>query len=296
MRRRLDSRHERPMTSPHTLLKASQIRAKKQLGQNFLNDPRVAETIVERSGVDSRTVVLEIGAGLGALTVPLARKAARVLAIEKDKELVPLLKTELLAKGLANVEVTAADILALDWDVLTQQQNDQLVVMGNLPYNISSQILVRLIRHRRRVQRAVLMFQKELAQRITAGPGNRDYGRLSVMLQYCARIRPMLELKASQFYPRPKVDSIVLEIRFLPEPPEPAADEAFFFRVVKAAFGQRRKTLRNALGGSELHVAPAAAAAVLESVAIAPTRRAETLSISEFVALSNALGRHLTPT
>ncbi len=194
------------MASPHMLLNASQMRAKKQLGQNFLTDPQTAEAIVTRSRVDPRAVVLEIGAGLGALTVPLARKAARVLAVEKDRELVPLLKTELLAKGITNVVVTAADILALDWETLAPPAGEKLLVMGNLPYNISSQILVRLIRHRRWVERAVLMFQKELAQRIAAAPGNRDYGRLSVMLQYCARIRPLLDLKASQFYPRPKVE------------------------------------------------------------------------------------------
>lgn len=283
------------MASPHMLLSASQMRAKKQLGQNFLTDPQTAEAIVTRSRVDPRAVVLEIGAGLGALTVPLARKAARVLAVEKDRELVPLLKTELLAKGITNVVVTAADILALDWETLAPPAGEKLLVMGNLPYNISSQILVRLIRHRRWVERAVLMFQKELAQRIAAAPGNRDYGRLSVMLQYCARIRPLLDLKASQFYPRPKVDSIVLEITFLPAPPEPADDEDFFSRVVKAAFSQRRKTLRNALSGSQLHLESNAAAAVLQAVAIDPARRAETLSIAEFVALSNALGQRLGP-
>jgi 16S rRNA (adenine1518-N6/adenine1519-N6)-dimethyltransferase len=236
-------------------------------------------------------VVLEIGAGLGALTVPLARKAARVLAVEKDRELVPLLKTELRAKGITNVAVTTADILVLDWESLAQAPGQKLLVMGNLPYNISSQILVRLVRHRHRVERAVLMFQKELAQRITAAPGNRDYGRLAVMLQYCARIRPVMNLKASQFYPRPKVDSIVLEIEFHPAPPTPADDEEFFSQVVKAAFGQRRKTLRNALSGSQLALKPTAAAAVLQAVAIDPSRRAETLSIAEFVALSNVLGR-----
>jgi 16S rRNA (adenine1518-N6/adenine1519-N6)-dimethyltransferase len=273
------------------LLKASQMRAKKQLGQNFLTDPQTAEAIVARSRVGPRAVVLEIGAGLGALTVPLARKAARVLAVEKDRELVPLLKTELRAKGITNVAVTTADILVLDWESLAQAPGQKLLVMGNLPYNISSQILVRLVRHRHRVERAVLMFQKELAQRITAAPGNRDYGRLAVMLQYCARIRPVMDLKASQFYPRPKVDSIVLEIDFLPAPPTPADDEEFFSQVVKAAFGQRRKTLRNALSGSQLALKPTAAAAVLQAVAIDPSRRAETLSIAEFVALSNALGR-----
>ncbi|MFY9941296.1 MAG: 16S rRNA (adenine(1518)-N(6)/adenine(1519)-N(6))-dimethyltransferase RsmA [Desulfobacterales bacterium] len=279
------------MASPHMLLKASQMRAKKQLGQNFLTDPQTAEAIVARSRVGPRAVVLEIGAGLGALTVPLARKAARVLAVEKDRELVPLLKTELRAKGITNVAVTTADILVLDWESLAQAPGQKLLVMGNLPYNISSQILVRLVRHRHRVERAVLMFQKELAQRITAAPGNRDYGRLAVMLQYCARIRPVMDLKASQFYPRPKVDSIVLEIEFHPAPPTPADDEEFFSQVVKAAFGQRRKTLRNALSGSQLALKPTAAAAVLQAVAIDPSRRAETLSIAEFVALSNALGR-----
>jgi 16S rRNA (adenine1518-N6/adenine1519-N6)-dimethyltransferase len=281
------------MASPHTLLKASQIRAKKQLGQNFLNDSQAAQAIVACSQIGHRSVVLEIGAGLGALTVPLAREAARVLAVEKDRELLPLLKMELLAKKITNVEVIAADILTLDWESLAPPPGEKLLVMGNLPYNISSQILVRLIRHRRWVQRAVLMFQKELAQRIMAAPGSRDYGRLSVMLQYCARIRPLMDLKAGQFYPRPKVDSIVLEIGFLPTPPVPADDEDVLARVVKAAFGRRRKTLRNALGGGQLQLSPSAAAALLQAAAIDPTRRAETLSVAEFVLLSNIIGRFL---
>jgi 16S rRNA (adenine1518-N6/adenine1519-N6)-dimethyltransferase len=133
------------------------------------------------------------------------------------------------------------------------------------------------------------MFQKELAMRIIARPGGKDYGRLAVMLGYCAKIKKLADVKAHQFFPKPKVDSQILEIKFLETVKHPAKDEAFFFKVVKAAFGQRRKTLRNALAGSELHIDTSTAQRVLESTGIEPSRRAETLTVSAFVDLSNAL-------
>jgi 16S rRNA (adenine1518-N6/adenine1519-N6)-dimethyltransferase len=161
--------------------------------------------------------------------------------------------------------------------------------MGNLPYNISSQVIVKLIHARQYVDRAVLMLQKEMAQRICAGPGSKTYGRLSVMLQYCATARELMQVKAAQFFPAPKVDSTVIGIRFSAPPPFPAIDEALLFRVIKAAFGKRRKTLRNALSQSDLQLDPATCETLLTQAGIDPTRRAETLSVAEFVRLSNAV-------
>lgn len=279
------------MTAPRTLLSAWDLKPKKQLGQNFLTQPATAEMIVARGGIGPEDVVLEIGAGLGALTLALARTAKAVLAVETDARLVGLLQTEILAAGLANVTVIHADALALNWTELDPY--GPLVVAGNLPYNIASPIVVRLIEQRRRLRRAVIMVQKEMAQRLTARPGGRDYGRLSVMLQYAAEVEKIADLGAGQFYPKPKIDSQVIAVCFRP-PAEPAArSEATLSKVVQAAFAQRRKTLKNALAGSFLDLAPAGAERLLTAVGIDPTRRAETLSVAEFVALSNAFDQRV---
>ncbi|MCP4347219.1 MAG: ribosomal RNA small subunit methyltransferase A [Desulfobacterales bacterium] len=277
------------MTSPRTLLAAWNLYPKKQLGQNFLSDPSTAEMIVRRSGILPEDVVLEIGAGLGALTVPLARAAKKVYAVEKDSHLVGLLKTELLAAGISNVVLIEQNILNVDTEALSKEAGPRLTVMGNLPYNISSQVLVKLIMSRAIVKRAVLMFQKELARRITAQSGCKDYGRLTVMLQYCSDIKTVADVRASLFFPKPNVDSEVVEIRFKSAPDHPANDEKFLFSVIKAAFGQRRKTLKNALAGSELRLDAGTAGHALEKSGIDPSRRAETLSVSEFVRLSDYL-------
>ena len=164
--------------------------------------------------------------------------------------------------------------------------------MGNLPYNISSQILVQLVKSRASVKRAILMFQKELAQRITSQPSSKDYGRLTVMLQYCAEVEKLLDVKAPHFFPKPKVDSEVLEIRFQETPKFLAHDEGLLFSVIKAAFGKRRKTLKNALAGSALDIDAGRALNILENAGVDPVRRAETLSVQEFVNLSNALSEY----
>lgn len=278
------------MTSPRTLLTAWNLRPKKQLGQNFLSDPSTSEMITSRSEISSDDVVLEIGAGLGALTIPVARIAEKVYAVEKDRQLTELLKTELLVNQISNVVLTQDNILDIDVTALAQNEGRKLLVMGNLPYNISSQILVQLIHSRRHVKRAVLMFQKELAERITAKSGCKDYGRLTVMLGYCADIRKLANIGANLFFPKPKVDSQVLEIKFKDVPDNFVNDEELFFRVIKAAFGQRRKTLRNALAGSELRIDTDTANRALEAAGIDPSRRAETLSVAEFAALSDRLG------
>ena len=278
------------MTSPRNLLTAWNVNAKRQLGQNFLSEPSTAKAIVDRAGISSDETVLEIGAGLGALTVPAARRARKVYALETDGRIVDLLRTELLAADVAEtVSVRHGDILKLDIPAFAETEGvGRFTVLGNLPYHISSQVLAKLIAERSVVTRAVLMFQKEMADRIMAQPGGRDYGRLAVLVAYCARVRPLLDVAAPRFFPRPKIDSAVLSFTFV-DPPHPARDEAFLFRVVRAAFGQRRKTLRNALSGGGIELSPAAAKMGLEAAGIDPARRAETLTVEEFVALSHAL-------
>jgi len=278
------------MTSPKTLLIFHNIRPKKQLGQHFLANQNTAEMIVNRSGILPEDVVLEIGAGLGALTIPLARIAREVFAVEKDRNIIDILKTEILASNLSNVVVMEQNILKINIKSLAEDIGQKLVVMGNLPYNISSQILVQLIKSRSALSRAVFMIQKELSQRITAQPGCKDYGRLSVMLGYCANINKIADVKSSVFFPKPKVDSEVLELRFKKRLEYPANDEIYFFSVIKAAFGNRRKILKNALATSALNIDANTAQNILEKSGIDPVRRAETLTIEEFVKLSNNLG------
>jgi 16S rRNA (adenine1518-N6/adenine1519-N6)-dimethyltransferase len=281
------------MTSPRILLTAHNIRPKKQLGQNFLSDPATAAMIVNRSGISSEDIVLEIGAGLGALTIPVARVAQKVVAVDKDHRIIDILRTEIIVNNLSNVVLMDRNILKVDIKALAEDFGRRIVVMGNLPYNISSQILVQLIKSRKAVSRAVLMFQKEMAQRITAQPGCKEYGRLTVMLQYCSHTKKVADVKASLFFPKPKVDSEVLEIKFKKKLEYSADDETFLFRVIKAAFGNRRKTLKNALYASELNIDANLAKHVLESSDIDPVRRAETLNTEEFVKLSNNLLRIL---
>jgi len=283
------------MTSPKTLLKAWNFRPNKLLGQNFLAAPSLAERIVKLSEVSPEDVVLEIGAGLGALTIPLARIAKTVFAVEKDHRLIALLKTEILLNRLSNVKVMEQDILNLNIDDLAPNRTDKLIVAGNLPYNISSQILIKLLFSRDKVSRAIVMLQKELALRIIEPPGSKKYGRISVMLQYGAELKKIMEVKADQFFPKPKVDSVMLSINFKPKPDLPADNEIFLFEVLKAAFGQRRKTLKNALKGSQLHLEPKEVLPILEKAGINPLSRAESLDVQEFVRLSNVIKAYTTP-
>jgi 16S rRNA (adenine1518-N6/adenine1519-N6)-dimethyltransferase len=279
------------MTSPKTLLKGWNIRAKKRMGQNFLVDPSTAEMIVARSGIAREDIVLEIGAGLGALTIPAARMVRKVYAVEKDPQLLRLLQTELKVSNISNVELIEKNFLNFDVEPFAAQISKNPIIMSNLPYNISSQVLIKLIHCRNSLSRAILMFQKELATRLTAQPNCKAYGRLTAMLQYSADIRSLAHIDANLFFPKPNVDSEVLEITFKKRPKNIAADEEFLFKVIKAAFGQRRKTLKNSLAGSELRISDNIARHALEQAGIDPSRRAETLNVVEFETLSRSLAR-----
>jgi 16S rRNA (adenine1518-N6/adenine1519-N6)-dimethyltransferase len=279
------------MTSPRTLLKAWNMKPKKHLGQNFLLNQALAETIVKSADLGARDNVLEIGAGLGAITLPAARRAARLMAVEKDARLLDLLRTEVMVQQLTNIDLVHQDILTIDFTSIFGTGSARGVVIGNLPYNLSSQVIVHLIESRAVIHRAVLMLQKEMAQRLIAPPGKRDYGRLSVMLQYCADVAVVAEAPARLFYPRPKVDSQVIRVVFKERIATPADDERLLSRVVKAGFSQRRKTLRNAMAGNILQADHARVEAWLAQADIDPRRRAETLTVSEFVQLANLIAR-----
>ena len=277
------------MTSPSILMKTWNLRAKKEMGQNFLADRGTADKIVARSGITAGDVVLEIGAGLGSLTLPIARAARKVYAIEKDSALLPPLNNELLTSGADNVLLINDNILSLDLASIARTEQQSLVVMGNIPYNISSQIFVQLMLARHHLKRAALMFQKELALRVMATPGSKAYGRLAVMAGYCSTVKVITEVKAACFFPKPKVDSLVIGISFKDHAEPSSTDESFLFKVVKASFSKRRKTLKNALSGPVLQLDAATAAGELVAAGIDPIRRAETLTVEEFVCLANRL-------
>lgn len=275
------------MTHPGQLLKQNNLYAGKELGQNFLSDPGTAGRIIDKTGISRETVVMEIGPGLGALTIPLAKAAKRVLAIEKDTRLIPILQQELDAENIDNVEIIHADVLKVN--IAEVCQDKKLVVIGNLPYNISSQILFKLVEQRHCVEKAFLMFQKELADRIIAPPGGRKNSRLSAVVQYAADVSFVTHVGPSSFFPKPEVDSTILKFRFF-EPTElHPAQEKVLFNVIKAAFSKRRKSLKNAMVGGEFKYEKQFIVKVLTLAGIDAQRRAETLTVQEFISIAKAV-------
>jgi 16S rRNA (adenine1518-N6/adenine1519-N6)-dimethyltransferase len=273
--------------SPKTLLARLGLRPKKALGQNFLLHPHQARRIVDALNLTGEDTVVEIGAGLGALTGMLAPAARRVIALERDPELARFLAAELLVES-PGVEVVCQDVLTFDFPGAAREAGRPLAVVGNLPYQITSPLLFSLIRDVAAINCAVLMMQLEVGARLTAPPGTKDYGILSVLVQYHFRVTRLFSLSPGNFYPPPQVDSVVL--RLVPEPPAAVAlDPALLHQVVKAAFGHRRKTLTNTLvsGAAAFGLSPEAMGGILAELHIDLKRRGETLSVAEFVALSN---------
>ena len=276
-----------PQATARELLARHGLSPKKALGQNFLVDRRVQERIVAAAELQATDVVVEIGAGLGALTARLADAAKAVIAIDRDAQLVEVLRGEL--GYLPNVEIVLGDALDFDLATASGKAARPLVVVGNLPYVITSPVLFATIDAAAAgqvVDRAIFMVQKEFAQRMLAPPGSRTYGRLSVMVQQAASAEILFHVGAGAFLPAPAVTSTVLRLRPRPRPLAEVKDPQLFARVVREAFGARRKMLRRALepgfGGGR-------AAAALEAAGIAGTRRAEELAVADFARLANAL-------
>ncbi len=275
------------MTHPGQLLKQAGLYAGKELGQNFLSNPGTAKKIVEKTGISEDNYVLEIGPGLGALTILLAKKAFHVTAVEKDGRLIPLLKTEIDNQGIKNVDIIHQDVLKIHIKEILKDK--KLVVIGNLPYNISSQILFKLVEERRYIEKAFLMFQKELAIRILAPPGGRDYSRLSVVSQYAAKIGFVAEIGPASFFPSPEVNSTILKFQFFQSDDIDETQEKLLFDVIKAAFSKRRKSLKNSMVGGEMEYQKEFVLQALTLAGIDAQRRAETLSVQEFTALARAM-------
>ncbi len=258
-----------------------QHRPKKRFGQNFLRDQQVVERILEAAELEPSDSLLEIGPGLGALTDRLLPCVGQLHVMELDRDLAASLQ----ARPESNLQVHMGDALRLDWAELLTEPPYKLV--ANLPYNISSQILFKILDHRQLFSRLVLMFQQEVGDRLCAEPGGKEYGILSVLCQNWFDVRRVVRVPPGAFYPPPKVHSVVLRFDALDQPRVAVADERFFRRVVKGAFGQRRKTLRNSLQGAGL--AFDGLVEGLEGIGIDSGRRAETLTLEEFGALAEML-------
>ncbi|MGD8386248.1 MAG: 16S rRNA (adenine(1518)-N(6)/adenine(1519)-N(6))-dimethyltransferase RsmA [Desulfobacteraceae bacterium] len=267
------------------------LRARKKFGQHFLADRNVIRRILDRAGLTSLDRVLEIGPGRGALTLPLAGRVASVLAVEKDRDLAAFLQESLASRGVENVTLVTKDILTFDFTSLEPGFDGKWLAIGNLPYNISTPVLERLIEHRRLFRGAVLMFQKEVADRLTAQAGSRTYGALSVLVRYHAEVSRLLRVGRECFRPSPRVDSTVVKLDFERPFPERAEDEVWFRNVVRAAFAHRRKTLQNALLTSFPDRTRTEVIQALRDGEIDPGSRAETLGIEDFLRLSRVLPR-----
>lgn len=266
---------------------------KKSLGQNFLIDRNILLNIVEAAELEAADGVLEIGPGIGALTEQLARRAGSVVAIELDGRLLPILEESLA--GYPNVSIVHGDVLKVDLVKLFQDRfrdAERVKVVANLPYYVTTPIIMKLLEERLPISSIVVMIQKEVAERLSAGPGTKDYGSLSIAVQYYSEAETVAFVPRTAFLPQPNVDSAVVRLRLREYPSVKVEDERWFFEVVHAAFAQRRKTLANNLLGRFLPKdRRAELEAILASCGIDPGRRGETLSLEEFARLSDALRR-----
>ena len=268
------------------LLARHGFRFSKRLGQNFLINPTVCPRMAEACGAGPGRGVLEIGPGVGVLTRELALRADKVVAVEVDARLLPLLAETV--GGQSHVTVLQGDAMRMDLSALVKEQfgGMPVSVCANLPYYITSPLLMRLLESRLPVDNITVMVQKEAATRLCARPGTRECGAVSFAVQYYAQAEKLFEVSRGSFLPAPQVDSTVIRLRVREAPPCRVEDEGALFRLVRAAFGQRRKTLANAVASA---VGKERAAAAMEACGIPATARAEELELSAFARLADAL-------
>lgn len=274
------------MTSIRQELKACGLSLRKKLGQHFLVDRNIIEKILRTADIKKEEVVLEIGAGLGEMTLALSRRAGQLIAVEVDSRWVEILKRKLT--GISNVILLQEDILKVDLQVLSHQVGTPLKIVANLPYQISSPLLFRFLENRKIISNLTLMLQREVAKRMTASPGRKEYGALSVLIQMVARPSIKFIVRPTAFFPPPKVESAVIQLSWKKEWLDNVEEEDWIQKVVKASFSHRRKTLINSLNFSGLDLPPHPENRMKAS-GIDPGRRPETLSVEEFVRLAKAL-------
>lgn len=269
------------------VLRKHGLRPKSRWGQNFLVDVAVLESIAEAAGPEADQCAVELGAGIGALSAMLARRARKVVALERDRELAVVLRGEFA--GDLGVEILEENAATVDFEALARRLGDRPVVVGNLPYHMASRIVFHLLASRRHLRRWVLMFQKEMADRLAAGPGGRDWGILSVLVQQHARVEHVLEVGPASFDPPPKVRSSVLRFEPLGTPRVAVRSQQAFERVVRGAFGQRRKKLRNSLLAAFDRAGRDAIDVLIRQAALDGDARAEQLGMEDFARLADAL-------
>ena len=272
------------------VLKKYHFNFQKKYGQNFLIDPGVLERIVSASQITEDDCILEIGPGIGTMTQYLAEKAGKVIAVEIDKALIPILEETL--SPYKNVMVINGDILRTDINELVRERNQgrPIKVVANLPYYITTPIIMTLFETQVPLISVTVMVQKEVADRMKVGPGTKDYGALSLAVQYYARPEVVANVPPNCFIPRPGVGSAVIRLVRYEEAPVKVRDERKMFGLIRAAFNQRRKTLINSLGNaSELHISKEEAARALEKLGLPSTVRGEALTLEQFAVLSDLL-------
>lgn len=262
----------------------------KKFGQNFLIDGHVLDKIIAGAGVTKDDMVLEIGPGIGTMTQYLAEAAGKVVAVEIDRNLLPILQ-ETLA-DYDNVKVIHADVLSLDLEKLVQEGNGgrPIKVVANLPYYITTPIIMALFEQHVPLANVTVMVQKEVAARMKSGPGSKDYGALSLAVQYYAEPYIVANVPCNCFMPRPNVDSAVIRLTRYEEPPVQVKDEKMLFKIIRASFNQRRKTLQNGLNNSsELNFTKDQIAAAIAEAGFSPSVRGEALTLEQFAKLTDIL-------
>lgn len=263
----------------------------KRYGQNFLIDTRVLEKIIAASGITKDDMVLEVGPGIGTMTQYLCESARKVIAVEIDKNLIPILTNDTLAE-YHNVTVINEDILKLDINELVAKENDgrPIKVVANLPYYITTPIIMGLFESHVPIESITIMVQKEVADRMQSGPGTKDYGALSLAVQYYAKPEIIANVPPNCFMPRPNVGSAVIRLARHEKVPVQVDDEKLMFKIIRAAFNQRRKTLQNSINNSpELSLSKEQVVNALDAMGLSQTIRGEALSLEQFAKLTNLL-------
>ena len=281
------------LSNPHRtieVIKKYEFCFQKKFGQNFLIDGHVLDKIIAGAGVTKDDMVLEIGPGIGTMTQYLAEAAGKVVAVEIDRNLLPILQ-ETLA-DYDNVKVIHADVLSLDLEKLVQEENGgrPIKVVANLPYYITTPIIMALFEQHVPLANVTVMVQKEVAARMKSGPGSKDYGALSLAVQYYAEPYIVANVPCNCFMPRPNVDSAVIRLTRYEEPPVQVKDEKMLFKIIRASFNQRRKTLQNGLNNSsELNFTKDQIAAAIAAAGFSPSVRGEALTLEQFARLTDIL-------
>ncbi len=275
-------------------LRSRGVSPKRGLGQHFLIDQGIAQKIVRLADLEPEDCVVEIGPGMGVLTFLMLPLVKKLIAVELDRGMADWLREK--GQGLASLTIMRQDALDFDFAIVAEKAGRRLKVVANLPYNISTPVIFRLLENRKLFSHLTLMLQREVAERITASPGSKAYGPLSIFTQLHTSPKIMAQVPPEAFYPRPKVESALVRFEILERPRIAINDDGFFQQVVRASFAQRRKTLLNALMGSSLSLGPKdTVAAALEAIGIDPRRRAETLGLAEFQRLAEAMKKYSNP-